>query len=249
MPTVELAPGYVQANLVIVPSSLAAAFERFCRLNSRPLPLLERTEPGSPHPNRCATAADLRTDIPKYRVYESGAMTREIPDLRPVWQDDWCAFLLGCSFTFDSLLSEAGIPVRHLEQGCNVPMYETNHPLQPSGPFSGNLVVSMRPIPFHDVDRVVELTKPLDLAHGEPVQIGSPEELGIRDLDNPDYGDSVRIEDGEIPVFWACGVTAQSVAKISRTPLMLTHAPGHMFITDLKTADLPRERSCRWFEE
>jgi len=233
MPTVELAPGYVQANLVIVPSSLADAFERFCRLNSRPLPLLERTEPGSPHPNRCATAADLRTDIPKYRVYESGAMTREIPDLRSVWQDDWCAFL-----------SEAGIPVRHLDQGCNVPMYETNRPLQSSGPFSGNLVVSMRAIPFHDIDRVVELTKPLALAHGEPVQIGSPEELGIRDLDNPDYGDSVRIEDGETPVFWACGVTAQAVAKVSRISVMVTHAPGHMFITDLKTADLPRERSC-----
>ena len=244
MPTVELAPGYVQANLVIVPSSLADAFERFCRLNSRPLPLLERTEPGSPHPNRCATAADLRTDIPKYRVYESGAMTREIQDLRSVWQDDWCAFLLGCSFTFDSLLSEAGIPVRHLDQGCNVPMYETNRPLLPSGSFFGNLVVSMRPIPSHNIDRVVQLTKPLDLAHGEPVQIGSPEELGIRDLDNPEYGDAVEVRDDEIPVFWACGVTAQQVAKASQIPVMVTHAPGHMFVTDLKAADLPRERSC-----
>jgi len=244
MPTTELAPGYVQANLVIVPNSLADEFERFCRLNPQPLPLLERTHPGSPNPSHCAKDADLRTDIPKYRVYESGVMTQEITDLRSAWQDDWCAFLLGCSFTFDSLLSEAGIPVRHLDQGCNVPMYETDRPLQPSGPFSGNLVVSMRPIPLCDIDRVVELTRPLDFAHGEPVHVGSPEDLGISDLSLPNYGDAVEVRDGEAPVFWACGVTAQSVAKTGRIPLMVTHAPGHMFITDLKTADLPRERSC-----
>ena len=243
LPTAPLAPGYVQANLVILASSMADDFERFCQLNPQPLPLLERLPIGSPHTAFCAREADLRTDIPKYRIYESGVMTREIPDLLDEWQDDWCAFLLGCSFTFDALLVEAGIPVRHLEQGSNVPMYETNRSLQPHGPFRGNLVVSMRPIPSRDVDRVVGFTRPLDFAHGEPVQIGTPESLGIRDLEDPEYGDPVQIETGEIPVFWACGVTAQAVARSSRIPCMVTHAPGYMFVTDLKINDLVYKRS------
>ena len=239
-PTAPLAHGYVQANLVIVERSLADDFNQFCELNPLPLPLIERLPVGSPRTVFCARNADVRTDLPKYRIYVGGVMQREVTDLVEVWQDDWCAFLLGCSFTFDTLLVEADIPVRHLEQGCNVPMYETNQPLQPSGSFAGNLVVSMRPIPRRNVDRVIELTRPLDLAHGEPVQIGTPEELGIRDLDTPDYGDRVQIKEGEIPVFWACGVTAQAVAKSNRISLMVTHAPGHMFITDLKIGDLEK---------
>jgi uncharacterized protein YcsI (UPF0317 family) len=166
-------------------------------------------------------------------------MTRELPSLRQEWQDDWCAFLLGCSFTFDSLLVEAGIPVRHIEQGCNVPMYATNRPLNAVAPFSGNLVVSMRPIPSDAVDHVRRLTRPLENAHGGPLHVGDPGELGIRHLDSPDYGDAVPVQAGEVPVFWACGVTAQHVAQFSRIPLMVTHAPGHMFITDWRIADLP----------
>jgi uncharacterized protein YcsI (UPF0317 family) len=232
----------VQANLVIVAGSLAEEFERFCQLNPRPLPLIERLPIGSPYPVSCAEDADLRTDLPQYWIYEDGVMKCELPNILDLWQDDWCAFLLGCSFTFDGLLVEAGIPVRHLELGCNVPMYETNRALQPSGLFSGNLVVSMRPIPAGDLARVVQITKLLPLAHGEPVHIGSPDTLGISDLDRPDYGDVVDILTGEVPVFWACGVTAQRVAQSSRIPLMLTHAPGHMFITDLRIDDLrPRD--------
>ena len=238
LPTTGLAGGYVQANLVVVANSIAEEFEQFCRLNPRPLPLLERTEAGSPIPKRCAPTADLRTDVPKYHVFEVGEVVREITDLNSEWQDDWCAFLLGCSFTFDWLLRDAGIPVRHLEQGSNVPMYETNRALEPFGPFAGNLVVSMRPISSHDLDRVIELTRPLDLAHGEPIHIGSPMQLGISNLELPEYGDAVQIRDDEVPVFWACGVTAQQVARASRIPLMVTHAPGHMFITDLKVDDL-----------
>jgi len=165
-------------------------------------------------------------------------MRREVTDLADVWQDDWCVFLLGCSFTFDALLAEKGVPVRHLEQGCNVPMYKTNRPLKSSGPFAGNLVVSMRPMPATCIDQVIELTRPLELAHGDPVQIGSPEALGISNLDLPDYGDAVEIRNGEVPVFWACGVTAQHAAQSSRIPLMVTHAPGHMFVTDLLIDDL-----------
>ncbi|MFC2083049.1 putative hydro-lyase [Candidatus Bipolaricaulota bacterium] len=234
LPTSGLADGHVQANLVVVAHSITSEFEEFCRLNPRPLPLLEKVGSGSYSPEYCAAEADLRTDIPKYRIYEHGVMMREVTNLLAEWQDDWCAFLLGCSFTFDSLLAEEGIPVRHLEQGCNVPMYVTNRFLHPSGPFTGHLVVSMRPIGKSDVDQVIELTRPLELAHGEPIHIGSPEELGISELGLPDYGEAVQMREDEIPAFWACGVTAQAVAKASRIPFMVTHAPGYMFITDLK---------------
>lgn len=239
-PTSGLADGYMQANLVVVANSIANEFERFCRLNPRPLPLLERVESGSYDPKLCAVGADLRADIPKYCVYENGVMVREAADLRAEWQKDWCAFLLGCSFTFDSLLVQADISVSHLDQGCNVPMYETSRVLRSSGPFAGKLVVSMRAIRKKDLDRVTEITRPLKLAHGEPVQIGAPEDLGIPDLDLPDYGDAVQIADNEVPVFWACGVTAQQAAQSSRIPLMVTHAPGHMFITDWQIEDLPK---------
>ena len=237
-PTAGLASGFVQANLVILPLKWANEFEAFCRLNPRPLPLLERMDPGSPVPAGSAPTADLRTDVPRYRIHEDGRHVDEIGNLIQTWQDDWVAFLLGCSFTFDWLLEGAGIPVRHLEQGCNVPMYETNRALQPSSPFSGNLVVSMRPIPSTCIDQVVQLTRPLGLAHGEPIQVGSPKELGICNIDLPEYGDAVQIRDDEVPVFWACGVTAQQAARTSRIPLMVTHAPGHMFITDLRMEDL-----------
>jgi len=237
-PTAGLASGYVQANLVVLPLEWADEFEAFCHLNPRPLPLLERLEPGSPIPAKSAPTADLRTDVPKYHVFEAGEVVQEITDLNSEWQDEWVAFLLGCSFTFDWLLQSAGIPVRHLEQGSNVPMYETNRALEPFGPFAGSLVVSMRPILSRDLDRVIELTRPLDLAHGEPIHIGSPMQLGISNLELPEYGNAVQIQDDEVPVFWACGVTAQQVARAGRIPLMVTHAPGHMFITDLKVDDL-----------
>ena len=241
MPTASLAHGYVQANLVIVDRSLADDFEQFCLLNPRPLPLIERLAMGSPRTVSCAQNADVRTDLPRYRIYEDGVIQREPTNLLDIWQDDWCAFLLGCSFTFDAILADKGIPVRHLEQGCNVPMYKTNRPLKSSGPFAGNLVVSMRPMPATCIDQVIELTRPLELAHGEPVQIGVAEALGILNLDLPDYGDAVEIRSDEVPVFWACGVTAQHVAQTSRIPLTVTHAPGHMFVTDLRIDDRENE--------
>lgn len=237
-PTAGLAAGYVQANLAIVPRSLAQAFESFCRLNPQPLPLLERVADGSPFPQRCACDADLRTDLPKYRLIESGELVREMLNVEQEWQDDWCAFLLGCSFTFDGLLIDAGISVRHIEQGCNVPMYKTHRALKPVDPFFGELVVSMRPIPACELDRVVGLTAPLQQAHGAPVHVGAPDVLGILDLACPDYGDAVEVRPGEVPVFWACGVTSQHVAQSCRIPLMVTHAPGHMFITDLQIEHL-----------
>jgi len=232
-PTAGLAAGYVQANLAVLPLAFAEDFRAFCLRNPRALPLLDVTEPGSPIPKHIAPEADVRCDLPRYRVFRNGALSEEVTDLLSLWRDDFVAFLIGCSFTFDATLSSHGVPVRHVDLGCNVPMYVTNRETVPSGPFSGPLVVSMRPIPRADVDRVVEITRSLPAAHGEPILIGSPEALGIGDLQCPDFGHPVPVADGETPVFWACGVTAMEAVRRGRIPLMIAHAPGHMLISDL----------------
>lgn len=232
-PTAGLAPGYTQANLVILPQADAFDFLRFCVRNPKPCPVLDVTDPGSPFPDPSwAATADLRTDVPRYRVYEHGELINEPTDLLQRWRDDLVTFLLGCSFTFERALIAAGVPVRHLECGCNVPMYRTTRPCRPAGRFHGPLVVTMRPIPSHLMARAVQVTSRYPSVHGAPVHIGDPAALGIEDMGRPDYGDAVPVEAGEVPVFWACGVTPQAVALESRVPLMITHAPGHMFITD-----------------
>jgi len=232
-PTAGLAPGYVQANLVILPRDLAGNFERFCRANPQPLPLLDITEKGSAVPRKTAPEADLRLDLPRYRVYREGRVDEEPTDIMTLWHADSVAFLIGCSFTFDGLLEARGVPVRHVDLGRNVPMYVTDRHTVAVGRFSGPLVVSMRPIPRKDVDRVASITRSLPDAHGEPIHVGSPEALGIEDLGRPEYGESVPIGPDELPVFWACGVTALAVARRARIKRMITHAPGHMFITDI----------------
>ncbi|GAB6935621.1 putative hydro-lyase [Calditerricola yamamurae] len=233
-PTPGMANGYVQANLVVLRKEWAFDFLLFCQRNPKPCPVLDVTEPGSPVPEQVAPTADLRTDVPKYRIYRHGELVEETTDLLSHWQDDFVAFLLGCSFTFEKALLDAGIPVRHLEEGKNVPMYRTTLPCRKAGPFEGPLVVSMRPIPAQDVARAVQVTARFPAAHGAPVHIGAPEAIGIHDLSRPDFGDPVTIREGEIPVFWACGVTPQAVAMAAKLDLMITHAPGHMFITDLR---------------
>lgn len=236
-PTAGLAPGYAQANLVVVPEAFAYGFLLFSQRNPKPCPVLDVTEPGDPVARYAAPEADLRTDLPRYRVYRDGELAAEVEDIRDLWRDDLVAFLLGCSFTFEAALLRAGIPVRHLECGCNVPMYVTNAPCRPAGPFAGPLVVSMRPIPSHQVARVFEVCSRYPRAHGAPVHVGDPERLGIRDLARPDFGDTVPIREGEVPVFWACGVTPQAVAVAARLPLLIAHSPGHMFLTDLRDED------------
>lgn len=232
-PTANLAPGYVQANLVILPQQYAFDFLCFCIRNPKPCPVLDVMPVGSPQPStKWAQAADLRTDIPRYRIYQHGEVVEEVTSLTDVWADDWVAFLLGCSFTFDHALQLAGIPVRHVECGCNVPMFRTTWQCEPAGIFQGPLVVSMRPISNKLVARCVQVTARYPIAHGAPVYIGDPAGLGIANVLQPDYGDAVPIHADETPVFWACGVTSQVVAQASRLPLMITHAPGHMFITD-----------------
>ncbi len=231
-PTAGLAPGYAQANLVVLPSEIAREFQRFCRLNSRACPMLEVTGPGDPVPHQLAPTADLRTDLPQYRVWRAGKFC-EVTDLRDGWRSDLVSFLTGCSFTFDHVLVSAGIDVRHVMQQVNVPMYRTNVPCRGVGVFRGPLVVSMRPFAREHVEHVCAVTGRYPQFHGAPLHIGDPALLGIEDLDRPDYGDAVELRPGEIPLFWACGVTPQSVLAEARIPFAITHAPGHMFVTDL----------------
>ncbi len=237
-PTAGLAPGFAQANLVIVPQKAAYDFLLFCHRNPKPCPLLDVTDPGDARPRRAAPHADVRTDVPKYRVFRHGQPAEEIRQINALWRDDLVAFLLGCSFTFEAAMVRAGLPIRHIEEGRNVPMYRTTTSCRPAGMFRGPMVVSMRPIPQADVPRVVQVTARYPLAHGAPVHIGDPSAIGITDLARPDYGEAVTLRPGEVPVFWACGVTPQAAVQETRPELMITHAPGHMFITDLRDEDL-----------
>lgn len=231
-PTAGLAAGYAQTNLVILPQDWAFDFLLFCQRNPKPCPLLEVTAPGEWTPQLTAPQADLRSDLPKYRLWQNGELVEEPADIHPHWRGDLVSFLIGCSFTFDAGLRNAGLPVRHVELGRNVPMYRTNIPCEPTGRFHGPLVVSMRPMSPANAIRAVEITSRHPEMHGSPVHLGLPEQIGIADLDKPDYGDAVPIHPGELPVFWACGVTPQAVLMASRPPFAITHSPGCMFVTD-----------------
>lgn len=237
-PTAGLAPGFVQANVVILPAAEAEDFAEFCRLNSQACPLILRTPPGDPHPADAAPGADLRTDVPRYRVFRNGAPEPLEPlEIRDLWRDDFVGFLLGCSFTFETALEAAGLHVRHIREGRNVPMYRTNIACRAAGRFAGPMVVSMRPYRAEEVGRVREITAQYPFMHGAPVHVGSPEELGIADLAHPDFGDAVTVQPGETPVFWACGVTPQLALAAARPAIAITHSPGCMFVTDLHDDD------------
>jgi len=231
--TAGMAAGCAQANLVVLPHDAAYDFLLFCQRNPKPCPVLDVTDSGSATPSFAAPDADLRTDLPRYRVFRGGVLVDEPTSIEQYWSDDLVAFLLGCSFTFEHGLVQAGIPLPHLQRGCNVAMYRTAVPCRPAGIFHGPLVVSMRPIPADRVAEAVRVSGRYPSVHGAPVQIGLPATLGIADLAAPDWGDFLPLAEGEVPVFWACGVTPQAVAMAARPPLMITHAPGHMFITDI----------------
>ena len=236
--TSGMAKGFTQANLVILKKEHAFDFLLFCQRNPKPCPLLDVTEPGSFHPSKIAKEADLRKDIPKYRIYKDGVYTEEVTDITEYWEDDMVGFLLGCSFTFETPLLENGIPIRHIEENCNVPMFKTNIACEKAGIFEGPTVVSMRPMSPKEAIRAIQITTNLPDVHGAPIHIGNPSQIGIRDISKPDFGDAVTIKEGEIPVFWACGVTPQAVAMESKPSIMITHAPGCMFISDLKDHEL-----------
>ncbi len=237
-PTAGLVMGRVQANLVILPVEQAFDFLLFCQRNPRPCPLIEVMEPGVAEASICAPGSDIRSDVPRYRIYRDGVLVDEKEDIKEEWRSDLVTFLLGCSFTFEAALMANGIPVRHIEESKNVPMYITNIPTVPAGQFSGPTVVSMRPVSHEKVVRAVQVTSRFPAVHGAPIHIGDPAAIGIPDLSQPDFGDLAAMEAGEVPVFWACGVTPQAVAVQSKPPLMITHAPGHMFITDMRDQDL-----------
>ena len=237
-PTPGLALGFVQANLVVVPRDLAFDFLLFCQRNPKPCPLIEVTDVGSPEPVGVAPGADLRTDIPKYRIYKDGVLADEVTDLTPFWRDDLVSFLLGCSFTFEWAILEAGIPLWHIEHGKNVAMWRTSIECRPAGAFHGPMVVSMRPIPAGQLARAVTASARFPATHGAPIHVGDTKAIGIDDLTKPHYGDAPEFKPGDVPVFWACGVTPQAVALASKPSFMITHSPGHMFITDVPNSAL-----------
>lgn len=230
-PTAGLAPGFVQANLVMLPPEVADEFFVFCEHNPAPCPLIEVTGAGQFEPH-CAPGADLRTDLPRYRLYRQGVLAERTTRVNP--GPEAVSFLLGCSFTFEAALQRAGIPVRHIEQGCNVPMFRTNIDCRPSGAFEGPMVVSMRPMTPVQAEQAKAITSQLPGAHGAPFQVGDPASLGIADIQRPDYGDPVEIRPGEVPVFWACGVTPLEAILRAKPQWAVVHEPGHMLITDLR---------------
>ena len=233
---------YVQANLVIVPKEYAFDFLLFAMRNPKPCPIVDVLEAGMVE-SALAPQYDIRTDIPKYYLYEHGQLVKQLDHLLDVWRDDLVSFLIGCSFTFESQLLKENIPLRHVELNRNVAMYRTNIETKPAGPFSGPMVVSMRPIKKHLVQQAVEITARFPQMHGAPIHIGDPSEIGIADLSKPDYGEFVGIQADEVPVFWACGVTPQAVAIQAKIPLMITHAPGHMFVTDWSNDEYLQSRN------
>ena len=232
VPTSGISEGHIQANLAILPKELALDFLIFAQRNPKACPILDVTDIGNPEAKIVAKGSDLRFDVPKYRVYKNGELVDEVTDIEKYWTEEMVGFVIGCSFSFEKAMLNAKIPVRHIEDNHNVPMYLTNIDTVPSGPFHGKMVVSMRPIPYDQVVRAVTVTSRFPSVHGAPVHIGDPEQIGIKNIDRPDFGERSEIKDGEVPVFWACGVTPQSIAMTSKPEIMITHAPGYMLICD-----------------
>ena len=236
-PTAGMAAGYAQANLVILPGVWAADFEQFCKLNPFPCPVLEIIR-GEPLTHAMGEGGNIVTDIPEYFIYRDGVMTEKVRDASAYWQDDFVGFLIGCSFSFEEALMREGIEVRHIAQGRNVPMFKTNIMTKQAGPFFGPTVCSMRPMTPENAKRAYEITVKMPNVHGAPLHMGDPAEIGIADIMKPDYGEAVDIYPGEIPVFWPCGVTPQAAVENAKPPIVITHSPGHMFITDIENAKL-----------
>jgi len=236
--TSGLTPGYVQCNIVILPSDWADDFLRFCRANPKPCPLIaSASAPGDPSLPPLGDI-DIRTDLPSYRVFREGKLDDECQEIASLWRDDLVTFALGCSFSFEEALIAEGLDVRNVTEGVNVPMYRTNIQCAPSGPFTGNMVVSMRPFTAADAIQATLISGRYPAVHGAPVHLGDPALIGIEDLGKPDFGDAIELRDGELPVFWACGVTPQVALEQARPPLAITHSPGCMLVTDLLNSDL-----------
>lgn len=237
-PTPGMADGYVQANLVILPESDAGAFLRFCQSNPRPCPVLAVGGPGDFRIPELGDDLDIRRDIPRYRVFRNGEVINEPTDVTDLWREDLVVFALGCSFTFERALIADGIPLRHVAMGRNIAMYRTNLALREAGPFGGHMVVSMRPLQPRHAIRSVQICTRFPLAHGAPIHLGFPEQIGVQNLACPDFGEPVPMEPSELPVFWACGVTPQQALEQAELDFAITHSPGHMLVTDISEHQL-----------
>ncbi|MEZ5448687.1 MAG: putative hydro-lyase [Thiolinea sp.] len=231
-------PGYVQCNMTILPKDWAAEFLQFCTLNPKPCPVLGMADPGSWEIPALAADLDVRTDIPRYRVFVDGELQQEVTDIRELWQNDFVTFMLGCSFSFEEALQADGLEIRNVSEGCNVPMYRSNIDCTPAGRFSGKMVMSMRPFVAADAIRAIQICTRFPAVHGAPLHIGDPARIGIEDLAQPDYGDAVTVRPDELPLFWACGVTPQVAIEQARPPICITHSPGCMLVTDVPNSKL-----------
>ena len=237
--TSGVAAGYVQCNIVILPRDTADHFAHFCALNPKPCPLLAVSpEPGDYRLPDLGEDIDIRRDVPRYRIWRDGIFTEQRESIEQLWQQDWVAFALGCSFSFEEALIKSGIEVRNISEQCNVPMYRTNIDCTPAGPFEGKLVVSMRPMPASNAIEAIQICGRYPRVHGAPVHFGDPALIGIADLQKPDFGDAVSVRPEDVPVFWACGVTPQVALEAAELPVAITHEPGHMLVTDLKNEEL-----------
>lgn len=238
-PTGRMARGYVQANLVVLPAAFAQDFERFCIINPKPCPLLAVSDVGCPRLPHLGESIDVRTDVPAYCVFRDGERADTVHDISELWRNDFVAFALGCSFSFEEALEHGGIEVRHNALGLVNPMYTTNLPTKPAGPFSGPHVVTMRPFTPKDAIRAIQITSRFPSVHGAPIHLGDPTAIGIKDLGEPEFGgDVVPVYENEVPLFWACGVTPQLAIAQARPPLCITHKPASMLVTDLRNAEL-----------
>ena len=236
--TSGMCPGYAQTNLCILPKKYAYDFLLYTQRNPEACPVLEVSDAGSRELHIIAKDADIARDFPKYRIYRKGVLCEEVTDVSDFWQDDFVSFLIGCSFSFEAELLDAGIPVRHIEEGRNVPMYISNIKCREAGVFHGNMVVSMRPLPYDKISPAVKATAAMPKVHGAPGHIGDPSVIGISDINSPDFGEAVTINPGGVPVFWPCGVTPQAAVMAACPDIAITHAPGHMFITDVRNTSL-----------
>jgi uncharacterized protein YcsI (UPF0317 family) len=238
--TAGLGLGRLQTNLAIVPERYALDFMRYCQRNPKPCPLVGVSETGDPMLPTLGADIDIRSDVPAYNIYRDGQWAEGCHDISDFWQDDFVSFALGCSFTFENALTQAGVPMWHIIHNTTVPMFKTNIATVPAGPFRGPMVVSMRAIDADRVDEVVAICRRFPLAHGAPIHVGDPAQIGIADIGRPDWGDAAPVEAGQVPVFWACGVTPQAAIEAAKLPICITHKPGHMLITDVsEDAEVP----------
>ncbi|MEM6305306.1 MAG: putative hydro-lyase [Pseudomonadota bacterium] len=243
--TAGLGRGYLQANLAIMPERFALDFMRYCQRNPKPCPLTGVSDTGNPMMRTMGRDIDIRSDVPAYNIYRDGRLAGTTHDIADIWTDDLVAFALGCSFTFEHALMRAGIPVWHIDNDTTVPMFRSNLDTVPAGPFRGKMVVSMRALPRDRIDEAVEISRRFPLAHGAPVHWGDPAQIGISDITRPEWGDPAPVRAGEVPVFWACGVTPQVALEAAGLPLCITHRPGHMLISDIPDdAEVPVLRTA-----